>query len=419
MRAPSNEVASTALLRDGTLWVMSKACPTPRPFNAVAGSVIFLTLLFFVSFVSRFIFSPLFPAIGKDIPLKPGQAGTLFLLGAVGALIGSFVAGLVSSRLNHRGSILIAVFGAAAALVAAHFAGSIWVLGACLIALGFFAGIHTPSSVATITAIVRPADWGKALSIQQLGPPLSLVIGPLLAVGLLKWFSWQTTLLWVAGLCALLGLVFLAFRGLGSFPGDAPSPALLKPVVRIRSFWVMIFLFALGMGAQVGVYTMLPLYLTTQRGMSAGSANTILGLANISPLLMAFVSGWVTDRIGEKRTMTLFLFLAGLSTVMVGSMSGTAMKVSIFLMAAFAVGFFPPAFKALSRIVQPTFRSLAAGFAPPVAFLLGGGLLPAALGYMGQAYTFGLGITIIGVIITVGSLATFFLKLLTDLGEGC
>jgi len=381
--------------------------------------VIFLTLLFFLSFVSRFIFSPLFPTIGEDIPLKPGQAGTLFLLGAVGTLTGSFVAGLISSRLNHRGSILIAIFGAAAALVAAHFASSLWMIGACLVALGFFAGIHVPSSVATITAIVRPSEWGKALSIQQLGPPLSLVVGPLLAVGLLKWFSWQTTLLWVAGLCALLGLIFLAFRGLGSFPGDAPKPAMLGPVLRIRSFWVMIFLFALGMGAQVGVYTMLPLYLTTQRGMSAGSANTILGLANISPLLMAFVSGWVTDRIGEKRTMTLFLFLAGVSTALAGSLSGVGMKVSIFLMAAFAVGFFPPAFKAISRIVQPTFRSLAAGYAPPVAFMLGGGLLPAALGYVGQAYTFGLGITIIGVVIAVGSFATVLLRLLTDLGEGC
>jgi NNP family nitrate/nitrite transporter-like MFS transporter len=398
---------------------MSKACPTPRPFNAVVGSVIFLTLLFFLMFVSRFIFSPLFPTIGEDIPLKSGQAGTLFLLAAVGALIGSFLAGFVSSRVNHRGSILISAFGAAAALIAAHFAGSVWVIGACLIALGFFAGIHMPSSVATITAMVRPEDWGKALSIQQLGPPLSLVVSPLLAVVLLRWFSWQTALLWVAGLCALLGLGFLGFRGVGSFQGDPPSPSLLKPVVRIRSFWVMIFLFALGMGAQVGVYSIFPLYLTSERGMSTGPANTMLGLANISPLAMAFVSGWVTDKIGEKRAMTLFLFMSGLFTALTGALSGTGMKVSIFLMAAFAVGFFPPAFKALSRIVQPTFRSLAAGFAPPVAFLLGGGLLPTALGYMGQTYTFGLGITIAGVVIAAGSVTTLLLNLLTELGEGC
>lgn len=389
------------------------------PFRSVAGTVVFITLLFFLTFISRFIFSPLFPAMGEDISLSPGQAGSLFLLASVGALVGSWIAGLVSARLNHRGAMLISVFGAAAALIAAYFAGSVWVLRIVFIVLGIFAGLHQPSSVATITAMVRPDDWGKALSVQQLGPPLSLVAAPLLAVVLLTWFSWQATLLWIAGLCVLLGLIFFTFRGVGSFPGDPPSPSLIAPVVRTPSFWVMTFLFALGMGAQVGVYTMLPLYLTEQRGMSAGSANTLLGLANIAPLVMAFISGWVTDLIGEKRTIVIFLFLTGIWTVLAGTLSGAGMKVSIFLMAAFAVGFFPPAFKALSHIVQPNLRSLAAGLGPPIAFILGGGLLPTALGYMGQAYSFGLGITITGVVVAVGSFAALMLKILTELEEGC
>jgi hypothetical protein len=38
---------------------------------------------------------------------------------------------------------------------------------------------------------------------------------------------------------------------------------------------------------------------------------------------------------------------------------------------------------------------------------------------MGQAFTFGLGITIAGVVIAAGSLATLLLRLLTDLDEGC
>jgi len=130
-------------------------------------------------------------------------------------------------------------------------------------------------------------------------------------------------------------------------------------------------------------------------------------------------AGWVTDQIGEKRTITLFLFLAGASSVLLGTLSGTGMKVCIFLMPAFAVGFFPPAFKANSRIVEPTLRSLATGFGPPVAFLVGGGLLPMALGFMGQNYTFGAGIAIFGAVAAVGGFATIFLRLLSDLGEGC
>jgi len=105
--------------------------------------------------------------------------------------------------------------------------------------------------------------------------------------------------------------------------------------------------------------------------------------------------------------------------ILVGILSGPAMIVSIFLMAALAVGFFAPGFASLSRIVLPNYRSLAAGFGPPIAFLLGGGLLPLALGYFGQAASFSLGIAIVGVTILVGSSATLLLRLLTDLGEGC
>ena len=164
---------------------------------------------------------------------------------------------------------------------------------------------------------------------------------------------------------------------------------------------------------------MLPLYLTQERDMTTAQANTILGLANIAPLGMVFVSGWIATRIGLRPTMALFLSLTGLMMILVGVLSGPAMVVSIFLMAALAVGFFAPGFASLSRIVQPNLRSLAAGFAPPIAFLLGGGLLPLVLGYFGQADSFSLGIAIAGVTILVGSAATLLLRLLTDLEEGC
>jgi NNP family nitrate/nitrite transporter-like MFS transporter len=400
---------------------MAKACPTPQPFRSVVGTIVFLTVLFLLTFLGRLIFSPLMPAITADprIGIDPGQAGSLFFFGALGAWAGSFITGFVSSRINHRGNLLASIFITAVTLVGAYFAHSLWALRAVFIVLGICAGLHLPSSIATITASVRREDWGKALAIQQLGPPASLAAGPLIAAALLTWFTWNEALLWIAGITAVLGVAFaLSTGGVGSFPGDPPNPSLVKPVLRTRSFWVMIFLFALGMGAQVGVYTMLPLYLT-ERGMQPAAANTLLGLASIAPLVTVFVSGWVTARIGEKRAIGLFLFLTGVVTVLVGLLSGVGLKICVVLMAALAVCFFPPAFAALSRIVQPNYRSLATAFGPPSAFILGGGLLPTALGYMGQAWSFSTGIIIIGAVIAVGASAALLLRLLTNLEEGC
>ncbi len=401
---------------------MAKACPTPQPLRTVVGTIVFMTVLFLMTFVSRFIFSPLMPAIEADprFVLTASQGGSLFLAGAFGSLFGSLAAGFVSSRVKHRGAIVISLFATAASLAGAYFANSLWALLVVFVFLGISAGLHLPSSVATITAMVRKEDWGKALSIQQLGPPLSLVAGPLIAVLLLKWFAWNTALLWIAGLSALLGLIFWLFTGgVGAFPGDPPNRAFLGPVIRTRSFYVMIFLFALGMGAQVGVYTMLPLYLHNERGMTPDGANTLLGLANIAPLVTVFISGWITSRIGEKKAIGLFLFLTGGAMILVGSLSGVGLKVSVVLMAGLAVCFFPPAFAALSRIVQPTYRSLANATGPPLAFLFGGGLLPTVLGYVGQRASFSLGIIVIGCIIAVGSSAALLLRLLVNLEEGC
>jgi NNP family nitrate/nitrite transporter-like MFS transporter len=401
---------------------MAKACPTPMPLRSVLGTIVFITSLFFLMFLGRLMFSPLMPAIQDDpsMHLAAGQAGSLFFLAALGSFAGSLMAGLVSSRINHRGSLLFSVFLAVLALVGAYFASSVWALRAVFVVLGICAGLHQPSSVATLTASVRREDWARALSIQQLAPPAALVAGPLLAAALLNWLSWHEVLLGVAGVTAVVGIAFFVFTGgVGSFPGDPPSPSMVRPVLRTRSFWVMVFILALGMGAQVGVYTMLPLYLHQEREMAVSSANTLLGLANISAFVTVFISGWVTSRIGEKRAIAIFVFLTGVMTILVGALSGAWLKVCIVLMAGLSVGIFPPAFAALSRIVQPNYRSLAASFGPPTAFMLGGGLLPTALGYMGQNWSFSLGIIIIGAIIAAGSGAAFLLRLLTNLEEGC
>jgi predicted MFS family arabinose efflux permease len=212
---------------------------------------------------------------------------------------------------------------------------------------------------------------------------------------------------------------FLFLGGVGAFPGDPPNKEFAGPVLRTRSFWLMIVLFALGMGAQVGVYTMLPLYLTSERGMLVSGANTLVGLANIAPVVTVFFAGWLTAKWGEKRVMGIALLLTGLVTILVGLLSGIALKVCVVLMAGLAVCFFPPAFSALSRIVQPTYRSLAAAFATPTAFLLGGGLVPLTLGYVGQAGHFDLGIMVVGGLVAAGSVLTLLLRLLDNLEEGC
>jgi len=396
-----------------------KSCPIPESFRDMIGTIIFLMLLFFLTFISRFIFAPLMPAIVRDLGITSGQAGFVFLIGSLGVFIGSLSSGFVSSRINHRGNLVVSMFAGGLALFLCTTVVSLWTIRITMLVLGIAAGLNLPSNMAVMTAIVSRQDWGKALAVQQMAPPLSLVLGPLLTVLFLSWFSWRIPLIFIAIFTIAVGFFLMRFGRFGDFPGDLISPSSARVILSLRSFWIMVVLFALGMGGQVGVYTMLPLYLVTERGLNAELANTLIGLAQISALFMTFLGGWVTDRIGEKRTIVLFLVLSGFVNVMLGLSSGIWLKVAVFLQPALFVCFFPAGFAALSRIAQPNMRSIAAALAPPIAFMLGGGLFPAALGYMGQAFTFSLGISLSGIIIAVGSLLALLLSLLEEMEDGC
>ena len=396
-----------------------KDCPVPEPFSAAIGSILFLTLLFFLTFIGRFIFAPLMPAMSSELGLSHSQAGSIFLFASMGVFVGSLSAGFVSSRIQHKGTIALSLFGGGCALLLCTMLAPLWALRGALLMLGFMAGMNLPSNVATITALVSRQDWGKALAVQQMAPPLSLILGPMLTVFLLNWFTWRAPLVVIAIAGIVAALILIRFGTIGQFPGDAPDLSLARIILSGRSFWIMIILFALGMGGQVGIYAMMPLYLITERGMPQASANVLIGLSQVSALFMTFVAGWVTDRIGEKKAISIFLLISGIVTLLLGLVSGLWLKVVVFLQPALIVCYFPAGFAALARIVQPNLRSLATAWVAPCAIVLGGGLFPLFLGYMGQKVTFASGIILAGVIIMVGSGLPFFLNLIEKMEDGC
>lgn len=399
--------------------MVAKECPTPASFKAMIPSILFLTLLFYMSFIGRFIFAPLMPSIVKDLDLSSGQAGSIFMIGSLGVFVGSVLSGFVSSRITHRRTMIFSMFAISVALFASALIDSLRFMWGVFLIVSMAAGLNLPSNMAVITAIVRREDWGKALAVQQMGPPLSLITGPLFCVILLPYFSWRIPLSFLAGITLIVAISLMKFGKFGDFPGDAPNMSHMKSIVTLRSFWIIVILFALGIGGQVGVYAMMPLYLVSEHGMNTGTTNTLIGLSQVSALFMTFFSGWVTDRIGEKRAIAVFLMISGLITMLLGMASGPALKLIIFLQPASIVCYFPAGFAALARIVQPHMRSLVTAWATPVAFFVGGGFFPVVLGFMGQNYSFAMGFILAGVVIVIGSTLVIFLNLLEKIDEGC
>jgi NNP family nitrate/nitrite transporter-like MFS transporter len=285
--------------------------------------------------------------------------------------------------------------------------------------VGMAAGLHMPSAIATITAMVTRQDWGKALGVHGTAPPLGLAIGPFLAVVLLNYLPWQNIIAIIAVMTIIAAFLFNRYCKFGNFPGEPPGHEVLRAVLRLRSFWIMVVLFSLFLGGAIGLYSMLSLYLIQEAGMSAGLANSLVGLSRLTGLFTAFLSGVMMDRIGEKKHIALIMVAAGLSTILIGTTSGVVLMVLIFIQPTL-IGCFPTAgFSAMARTVQPNLRSVATSFTSPIAMIVGGGLTPTMLGYMGETHSFSAGIIAMGCLIVICPVLVLPLKLLDKLEDGC
>ena len=398
---------------------MEKSCPIPEPFSARAGTVLFVAGLFLLNFMARFILAPLMPFVEQSLQITHSQAGSLFLIISSGFAFSQFSSGFVSSRLTHRKALILSSAAVGLALLGLGWVRSLSGIRVALMVLGLAAGLHIPSALATITAMVRRQDWGKAMGVHSSAPTLGLVLAPLLVAALMGFVSWRTLILFLGLFTLLIGMAFLLFGKGGDFPGDAPRLTAIKHLIRLPSFWMIVLLFVMALGGSVGIFTVMPLYLITERGLDKAFANTVLGFAQISGFLAALAGGWFADRIGPKRAMAVLLVAGGAANIVLGVSSDAWLLIMLFVQPALTGSFFPGGFSALSRIVPPNLRSVVASVAIPIAFLIGVGVLPALYGYLGQTHSFRLGLLLAGGLMLSGPLFAFALRFVEADQEGC
>jgi len=215
-------------------------------------------------------------------------------------------------------------------------------------------------------------------------------------------------------LAVLVGVAFIRLGKGGAFPGEAPSPKTLRVLISQPAFWIMMALFSLAIGSSLGVYTMLPLYLVAEQGFERSWANQLVAFSRIAGPAIALVAGWVSDKVGPKRTIGGILLATGMATVLLGMARGSWIVPFLFLQPMLAVCFFPAGFAALASIGPSHVRNVAVSLTIPVAFFIGGGAVPAGLGLMGEQGSFALGIMLYGVLLLGGVVLLRYLRFYED-----
>ena len=361
--------------------------------------VIFVTAIFYLNFTSRVILAPLLPVIERDLGIGHGEAGSLFLYIACGSGVGLLGSGFVSSRLTHRTIITLTILMVGITLTGISLSNSLGLMRAGLVLMGMFGGFYVPSAIATLTGLARQGHWGRALAIHELGPNLGFITVPLLAEGLLRFFSWRGSLAVIGAASVLLGILFFFLGKGGKHKGEPPRFQFMSKIVRSPSYWVMISLFTVSIGASVGIYSMIPLFLVNEMSMDRTWANTLIGFSRVFGIVVLFLSGWITHRFGPKNAMAFFLSMTAVFTLLFGALRGPALTPILMLFQAASVAcLFPVGFTVLSLLFPMQLRGVAVSLVMLIAFLLGGGLLPSAIGHWAEAFSFSSAFVVFGVL---------------------
>jgi NNP family nitrate/nitrite transporter-like MFS transporter len=265
--------------------------------------------------------------------------------------------------------------------------------------------LYLPAALSIITRIIAPPYWGRGIAVHELAPNVGFVVAPLVCGAMIRWSTWRGGLAIMGiGLVVMALLYSLVGKG-GRERGCPPDFGVLLSFLAMPRFWMMILLFSLAICSTIGIYAMLPLLLVSDQGMDVGTANRLLSLSRVCAAVMPVAAGWLGDRFGNQRMMIAVLLLAGIMTMPLGLLSGVPLLAFVFLQPMIAVCFFPSGFAMLSTTGGRDKGAAAVSLCIPVAFLIGGGVMPTLIGSIGDHANLGTGFVLAGLAMMAAALS--------------
>ena len=372
------------------------------PFRQALPSLLFLVLLFFLNFTARVIFSPLLPFIERELNLNHAASGSFFFFISSGYFLSILLSGYVSERITHKRTIVLSVLSSGFVLLFVGTCVTLFQLRLALFCLGMAAGLYLPSGLATITYLVKPSCWARGMAVHELAPNFGFVAAPVLSDMALSFFSWRQGTGLFGLLIIIAGFCYFMFGKDCRQAGRSLDWQIVACFLKIPDFWILTLLFSLAICSTLGIYAMLPLFLVADQGMEMERANWLVAFSRLAAVGMPIMAGWLGDRYGNRVVMATILAAAGLFTVMLGICPQRWIILFVILQPMLAVCFFPSGFVVLSKMGQQGTGNVGVSLVIPLAFMVGGGLMPFIIGLIGDTYSIGVGFAGSGLLMFIG-----------------
>jgi MFS transporter, NNP family, nitrate/nitrite transporter len=372
------------------------------------GFLLLLWSLWFFSFSGRIIFSPILPLIEDEFVITHAKASSIFIFQSMGYTVAMILSGFYAGRIGFKRSILVS-FGILACV--SFCIPLVRVFSAFYLVLffnGFSGGLYLPAMMPLIREHFAERIWGKTISIYDSAGAISIFSVPFMVLFLLKYFHWR-------GIFGVLGVALLMIAVLFGLKGEElkikkPHKVVLKGLITRKSLWVMVTIMGVAMGANLGIYSILPLYLTKELSFSIGYANTLLGISRLGGVGVAILCGFLVDRFNLRKIMFVMIIVSGVLTILLGIASTALIGTILFVQAIFISAVMPLVWVCMARLFDRETVSMAIAFMMPLSAIFGTGLIPYLLGLSGDLLSFRFGIITLGTLLTLISWLALTLK---------
>jgi len=370
--------------------------------------LLFLWFLWFINFSVRAIFSPILPLIEDEFAISHARASSIFIFLSIGYGLSMFFAGFYSGKVGYKKTIVLSLIVSSFAFSLIPFVKMFTVLCVISFILGFSTGVYLPSAIPLITEFFAEKNWGRSIAIHDSGASVAIFSAPFIALFLLRFFEWRWIFEVFAVIFFISGIIFYLITD--EVKINNSHKTVFWGLMKARSLWIISILFTFAAGVNMGIYFIVPLYLTKELSLSIGYANTILGVSRLGGIGMSIMCGFLVDRFSLRKTMFIMMFLTGILTILVGMASVKLVGILLFFQAICITGFFPLGFLSLARTFNKEMIGMATGLVLTLSTVLGGGVIPYLLGLSGDLISFRFGIAILGIMVVLSSLPILFMK---------
>lgn len=359
--------------------------------------VFFISVMFLLNYLCRAAFGPLLPGIEKEFAISHASSTRILFYLSLGYSVGMFFSGALSSKIRPKVIISGSLILGGLVMQVVSIAPNPFSLGVCCTVMGLIAGQYFNAGMSAVRSLVAPSQWSKAVSIHEFGPNAGFILAPVIAelgMALTGWRGTVSTLGWAG---AVAGLLFY-FIGKGGEEKSAPVPFKEMPrFLKDRRLWLCTLFIGMAIAGQFGPFSVLTMHMTEERGLSKELAATLLSASRVASPLGALAGGWLTARLGTRRTLAFCFSVYAISLSAMSLPYFSLFVTGMFLQPVFTAMVFPAIFTILAESFPMREQPVVLGIGMPFGSLVGVGIMPSILGVFGDHLGFQAGFLCMGI----------------------